>query len=289
MLQRSALLLSQSSRTLAVGMSLAIVLACAAAAAIGAQSARERVEWNKPVEPFRVVGPIYYVGAAGVSAFLIASSDGAILLDGALPETAPQIAANVTKLGFKVTGIRFLLNSHAHFDHAGGLAELKKASGATLVASAGDAPALKSGGAGIPAVGVDRIIADRDTVTLGDTTLQALVTPGHTKGCTTWTMNARDGQRLLRVVFYCSTSVVAPLVGNENYPEIVDDYERSFRTLRELQADVFLANHPTFFELERKRKQMATGAGNPFVDSSELQRFVTSSERAFRAVLAKQR
>jgi metallo-beta-lactamase class B len=270
-------------------MRLAVALACVIVAPLGAQSPDERIEWNRPVEPFRVVGPIYYVGAAGVSAFLITSSQGAILLDGGLPETAPQIAANVTKLGFNVRDIRFLLNSHAHFDHAGGLAELKRVSGAKLVASKGDAPALRSGHAGIPAVAVDRVIGDRETLTVGDTTLQAVMTPGHTKGCTTWTMNARDGGRPLRVVFYCSTSVVAPLVGNTDYPTIIDDYERSFRTLRRLEADVFLANHPNFFELDRKRKQLTTGRDNPFVDSNEFHEFVTTSERAFRAALAKQR
>jgi metallo-beta-lactamase class B len=260
-----------------------------AVACVTAQSPDERVQWNKPLEPFRVVGPIYYVGAAGVSAFLITSPEGAILLDGGLPETAPQIIRNVTKLGFNVSDIKFLLNSHAHFDHAGGLAELKKISRAMLVASAGDAPALKSGEAGIPAVSVDRIIADRETVTIGEATLQALITPGHTKGCTTWTMNASEGRRRLRVIFYCSTSVVAPLVGNNDYPTIIEDYERSFRTLGQLAADVFLANHPNFFGLDRKRKQMETGGANPFVDLNELHTFVTSSERAFRASLAKQR
>jgi metallo-beta-lactamase class B len=266
-----------------------IAIVCTCLVALAAQSSDERREWNKPVEPFRVIGHVYYVGAAGVSAFLITSPSGAILLDGGLPETAPQIIANVAKLGFKFGDVRYLLNSHAHFDHAGGLAELKKASGATVIASAGDAAALRTGAAGIPAVAVDRIIGDRETVSLGETRLEAVITPGHTKGCTTWTMTTTEGERQLRVVFYCSTSVVAPLVGNADYPTIVDDYERSFRTLRELDADVLLANHPSFFDLHRKRKQMTAGGANPFVGGDELQKFVAASERDFRAALAKQR
>ena len=126
-------------------------------------------------------------------------------------------------------------------------------------------------------------------MSLGETRLEAVITPGHTKGCTTWTMTTKEGERWLRVVFYCSTSVVAPLVGNADYPTIVDDYERSFRTLRELDADVFLANHPSFFDLHRKRKQMTAGGANPFAGGDELQKFVAASERDFRAALAKQR
>ena len=254
-----------------------------------AQSPRERVAWNRPVEPFRIIGNVYYVGAAGVSAFLITSADGSILLDGGLPETAPQIAANVAKLGFDVKAVKYLLNSHAHFDHAGGLAELKRLSGATMVASSGDAPALKSGSRDMPPVAVERIVADGESVQVGDARLTALITPGHTKGCTTWTMTTSDGGGPLRVLFYCSTSVVDRLEGNVEYPQIVEDYNRSFDRLRRLEADVFLGNHPVFFDLEGKRKRMAAGRANPFVDPTELQRFVASSEREFRAALAKQR
>ena len=254
-----------------------------------AQSPDERVAWNKSVEPFRIIGNVYYVGAAGVSAFLITSAEGSILLDGGLPETASQIAANVAKLGFDMKSVKYLVNSHAHFDHAGGLAELKRLSGATMVASSGDAPALKSGSRDMPAVVVDRIIADGESLRVGDTTLQAIMTPGHTRGCTTWTMTTTDGGRVQRVIFYCSTSVVDRLVGNVEYPQIVEDYERTFDRLRRLEADVFLANHPVFFNPEAKRKRMGTASKNPFIDPSELQRFVASSERDFRAALAKQR
>ncbi|MGH9371261.1 MAG: subclass B3 metallo-beta-lactamase, partial [Vicinamibacterales bacterium] len=245
------------------------------------QTGAQRAAWNQPVEPFRIIGNVNYVGAAGVSAFLITTPSGSILLDGGLPETVAQIARNIETLGFKVADVKYLLNSHAHFDHAGGLAELKKLSGAAFVASTGDAEALKSGGPSMPAVDVDRIIKDGDTLTLGDTTLTARVTPGHTKGCTTWTMTATDNGRPRNVLFYCSTSVVDRLVGNTGYPGIVADYERSFTTFRSMKADVFLANHPVFFGLEDKRTRMAVGRPNPFIDPAELGRFVDSSEQQF--------
>lgn len=228
------------------------------------------------------------MGATGVSAFLIVTRGGSILLDGGLPETAPQIARNVAELGFRLSDVKFLLNSHAHFDHAGGLAELKRLSGATMVASAGDAPALRAGGPAMPAVVVDRIVGDGDALRLGDTTLTAHVTPGHTKGCTTWTMTATEKGSTHRVVFYCSTSVVDRLVGNAQYPQIVTDYEHSFRKLRALSSDVFLAPHPFFFGLEEKRKRMTEAASNPFVDPAELRRFVENSEREFRSTLNKE-
>jgi metallo-beta-lactamase class B len=253
------------------------------------QSPDQRAAWNRPTEPFRIIGNIYYVGAAGVSAFLITSPEGSILLDGGLPETALQIVANIAALGFDVKGVKYLLNSHAHFDHAGGLAELKRASGATMVASSGDAPVLRAGSRDMPAVVVDRIVADGEAVRVGNATLTAVITPGHTKGCTTWTMTTTEGGRPQRVLFYCSTSVVDRLDGNAQYPQIVEDYERSFDRLSRLEADVFLGNHPVFFNPEAKRKRMAGATANPFIDPTELQRFVAASRSEFLAALEKQR
>ncbi len=249
--------------------------------------ASRREAWNKPFPPFHVIGNIHYVGA-GVSAFLISTPEGSILLDGGLPETAPLIEKSITELGFKLRDVRFLLNSHAHFDHAGGLAALKKASRAKLVASRGDAPALRAGGPDQPAVGVDRVIDDGDTVELGGTVLTARVTPGHTPGCTTWTATVSDANTPYRVVFYCSTSVVDRLLGNSQYPTIVADYERSFLRLRDLSADVFLGPHPEFFHMAEKRARMQSGGANPFIDPSELRRFVDRSEQKFREVLERE-
>jgi metallo-beta-lactamase class B len=268
-----------------IGSGLAVLVVCAA---LASQDAQERRRWNQPIEPFPLIGNIHYVGAAGVSAFLIVSSEGSILLDGGLPETAPLIASNIAKLGFNISDVKYLLNSHAHFDHAGGLAELKKRSGASMIASAGDAPALRTGGPNQPAVDVDRIIGDGETLRLGEAAMTAVITAGHTKGCTTWTTTATDRGQTYRVVFHCSTSVVDRLVDNTEYPQIVADYEKTFEKLRSLSADVFLGAHPSFFDLERKRERMGGSAANPFVDPAELPRFVAASEKQFREQLANQ-
>jgi metallo-beta-lactamase class B len=252
------------------------------------QAGDERARWNQPFAPFRIIGNVHYVGATGVSAFLITSDAGSILIDGGLPETAPQIAANIASLGFKLRDVKYLLNSHAHFDHAGGLTELARLSGATVVASAGDAETLKAGSRDMPAVTIGRVVKDGDTVKVGDITMTARVTPGHTPGCTTWTTTTTENGRSYGVIFYCSTSVVDKLVGNTRYPGIVQDYERSFAAVRAMKADVFLAPHPDFFEMERKRKQMSAGAVNPFIDATELGRFVDRSEQQFRTALKKE-
>ncbi len=246
-------------------------------------------DWNIPFAPFHIIGNIHYVGASGVSSYLITTPAGAILLDGGLPETAPLIEKSIAELGFRVRDVKLLLNSHAHFDHAGGLAALKKASGAQLVASSADAKSLRAGGRQQPAVAVDRVVKSGEDIELGGTRLTAHVTPGHTPGCTTWSMTTTDAGKPYRVVFYCSTTVVDRLVGNVAYPSIVSDYERSFPALRALPADVFLAPHPMQFQMAAKRERMSAGAPNPFIDPSELRRYVDQSEQQFREALARER
>ena len=270
-------------------VNLLLLLMTLSASALAQNTPVQREEWNHPVAPFHVIGNVHYVGAKGVSAFLITTPAGFILIDGGLPETAPQIAKNVAALGFDLRQVKYLLNSHAHFDHAGGLAELKRLSGAKLVASRGDAPALRAGAANQPAVVVERVIDDGATVELGGIVLSARVTPGHTKGCTTWTMTAKDGGKPYNVVFYCSTSVVDRLVGNADYPGIVADYEQSFVRLRALPCDVFLAPHPMFFDMASKLERRKPGAPNPFIDAGELRRHVDESEQKFREQLAQER
>ncbi len=269
-------------------------------AVLAAQSGEgQRAAWNKPCKPFQIIGNIYYVGASGVSSFLIATPRGNILLDGGLPETAPQIERNVVALGFQMRDIKYLLNSHAHYDHAGGLAELKRSSGAEMVASSADAPVLRSGhqpsyGRGqretwFPVVQVDRIIPDGGTISLGGALLTAHLTPGHTKGCTTWTMPVSDNRKIYQVVFYCSTTVAGnQLVNNAKHPGIVADYRHSFAVLRNLPCDVFLGPHPEFFHMNQKVKELASGNRNAFVDPAELKKFVADSEQAFQQELALQ-
>ena len=261
-------------------------------------ASNQRTEWNRPIAPFHIIGNVYFVGTHGLGVYLITTPKGHILLDGALPESAPQIERNVTTLGFKLTEVRYLLNSHAHYDHAGGLFALKQASGAQMVASRADAPDLESGltesfGAGWDqhdrGVKVDRTIDDGETVSLGGTTLTAHVTPGHTRGCTTWSLPVQESGRTYQVVFYCSTSVPGyPLLNNRLYPAIVSDYRHSFQVLRSLPCDVFLTNHTGFFHMDEKLAARKPGTPNPFVRPGELAAYADQSQQEFEQELAKQ-
>ena len=254
-------------------------------------------EWNRPVEPFRIVEGLYYVGAADVSSFLFTTPEGHVLLDGGFPETAEQILANVAKLGFRPTDVKLLISSHAHVDHAGGLAALREATGAVLVASADEKPQLERGGRGdfafgdslpFPPVEVGRTVADGETVRLGGLELVAHVTPGHTRGCTTWTaeLGGHDA------VFFCGVS--APgyrLVDNEAWPAVAEAYEETFRRLRRLPCELFLAAHGWDFDLSVKRGRAAAedAPANPFVDREGCASYLAEAERSFRAELERQR
>ena len=269
----------------------------AASAAFAQSNAQERADWNRQVKPFRLVGNVYYVGLDGVSAFLVATPEGSILIDGGFEESAPLIAKNIADLGFRVAEVKYLLNSHAHYDHCGGLAALKKLSGGKMIASQGDRAVLRSGRQVVegendnlfPPVKVDRIVRDGDTLRLGGSVLTAHLTPGHTPGCTTWSLPVTDHDRTLHVVFYCSTTVVDRLANNPRYPRIVQDYHRSFQALRDLPCDVFLAPHPGFFHLDEKRKRLDAGRVDAFVDSKEMRTYVEQSRESFEAQLAKER
>ena len=261
---------------------------------------RERAG-NQPVAPFRIMGTLYYVGASDITSFLIVTPKGNILLDGGFAETAPQIQANVKSLGFRLEDTKILLNSQAHFDHTGGLAQLKKLTGAQMVASEGDAPMLESGGHGDPYFGdkyvfqpvhVDRRLRNGDTVSLGGTVMTAEITPGHTMGCTTWTMTESESAKSYHVVFVCSTSVLPDirLIDNVKYPNIEKDYEYTFRRLRELPCDIFLASHGGFFNLLDKSERLRRGGKpNPFIDPDGYRNYVKDSEANFLKELGEQR
>ena len=251
--------------------------------------------WSRPVPPFHILGNLYYVGTHEVTAFLLTSPEGHVLLDGGLPESAPRIAASVEALGFDLEDVEVLLNSHAHLDHAGGLAELKARTGARFEAMTEDAEWLRTGHAefgDFPAVAVDRELHDGDRVELGGTTLVAHKTAGHTPGCTTWTTTVEEAGKRYDVVFVCSPNALPQhrLVDNPDYPGIVADFERTFETLRALPVDVFLGSHGSFFHLEEKRAKLAEGAdGTVFVDPEGYRAFVEAKERAFHAELERQR
>jgi metallo-beta-lactamase class B len=243
-----------------------------------AQSDPTSRSWNQPVEPFRIVENVYYVGASDITSYLITTPKGHILLDGGFVETVPMIVANIRKLGFRVEDVKILINSHAHVDHAGGLAELKRLTGATFYASRGDIPQLARGGLDDPHFGnrlpfppiyADRIIEDKQRISLGGTTLVARITPGHTPGCTTWTMRA--GKR--NVVFVGSPSTPSEY---RLTPALIEDYRRQFATLKTLGCDVFLASHGNFFGLA----DMIAGKKR-FAGCDEYHEFVAGFERRF--------
>ena len=249
-------------------------------------------EMNQPVPPFRIVGNLYYVGAKEVCSFLITTPQGHIILDGGFAETAPQIERNVAQLGFKIEDVKILLNSHAHLDHAGGLADLKRKSGARFIASACDAELLRNGGHGdfrfgdtllFPPIAVDRIIGDGETIQVGDQKLTAWLTPGHTKGNTTWVTKISDGAKTYDVVFAGSpTALDYKLIGKESYPGIATDFEKTFAVLRRLPCDIFLSDHGSFFHFLEKRERLIRGENsNPFIDPDGYKTFVAHYEQEF--------
>lgn len=253
-----------------------LVLALCALPAFAQKDSVSR-SWNQPVEPFRIIGNVYYVGASDITSFLITTPKGHIVIDGGFEETAPMIERNIETLGFKVMDVRILLSSHAHYDHAGGLAELKRVTGAKLMAGAGDVAQLARGGLDdsqfgnrfpFPPVEVDRALRDGDRITLGGVTVVARATPGHTRGCTTYTMRVRGRD----VVFIGSPSVPSEYKLTES---LIADYRAQFALLESLPCDVFLAAHGNFFHLAEKIKTRA------FVDPEGYKKFVAAMKAAF--------
>src|SRR5688572_1142345 len=255
-------------------------------AAENAAIKKEWESWNAPFKPFHLIGNIHYVGASGISSFLITTPEGHILLDTGFETTVPRIRDSVMKLGFRLTDIKIILNSHAHTDHAGGHALMQELTGARILMSEADAALLASGGTndftpyskemmGYRPAKADRILRDGDKVTLGGVTLTCHLTPGHTKGCTTWTMDVVEDGKTQHVVFFGSTSILSgvPLVNNAQYPSIADDFTASYRKLKTLPCDVFLAPHGSFFSLHEKAAQFERGTTlNPFIDPTAFER-----------------
>jgi len=253
--------------------------------------------WDTPTEPFKVTDNIYYVGTNGLASYLITSPQGHILIDTAMPEGGPLIEANIKKLGYKLTDIKYLINTHAHMDHTGGLALIKKDSGAQLISGEKDKPLLEGGyypGQNdeflkFPPVKVDRVVHEGDKVKLGNITLTAHETPGHTPGCTSWTTTAKDGNTTRSVIFFCSATVALnKLVTNPTYPGIIDDYKKTFAWSKTVHPDVLLAPHPEMYDMAGKRAKIAKGAPNPFVKPGEFNAFVDDLQKQFVASLDKE-
>ena len=265
-----------------------------------AQYAPANAEWNQPVAPFRIADNLYYVGVKGISSYLIVTPQGDILLDAGFRETVPLIETSIRKLGFHVEDVHILLSSHAHGDHAGGFAAMKVATHARLLASPGDAPLLERGGrddfafadrARFPPVKGDELLKDGVPVRLDGVAMTPHFTPGHTKGCTTWTMTTHDRGQLRQVVFACSLS--APgyrVVNNPRYPKILEDYKSSIATMRGLPCDIFLAPHPGQFGMDDKLAELKAhpDGPNPFVDPAGYKAYLADSEADLDKMAAEQ-
>jgi metallo-beta-lactamase class B len=276
----------------------AVVFAMASVANLSAQSP----DWTAPFPPFHIAGNLYYVGSKGLANYLITTPAGHILINSDLEANVPLIRRSVESLGFKFTDIKILLISHAHWDHDAGSAMIKKQTGATYMVMDADVPVVESGGTAdfhygrdraslYPPTKVDRVLHDGDEVKLGDTVLVAHLTPGHTKGCTTWTMKVSEGGRTYDVVIVGSPNVNAgyKLTNNPAYPQIAADYERTFRVLERLPCDLFLGAHGAYFDMEAKYARMKNSTENPFIDPNGYKKYVKDKEREFRTELDKQK
>jgi metallo-beta-lactamase class B len=252
---------------------------------------------QKYAKPFRIAGNLYYVGANDISSFLITGPEGHVLIDGGYPGTPPLIMRSISELGFNIRDVKVLLNSETHYDHAGGLAELRKASGAQLWTSEPSAPIIESGGDDpinllpirmlvwtrlirYPPARVDHRFKDGDTIRVGSIALTAHITPGHTRGCTSWSFPVRDGDRVLNVVSACSLNVM----GVAKYSGYQADFERSFRILRSLPADVWVTSHARAWGRYRKflARDTAKTPTAPFIDPEGYRAYIDSGEAQFR-------
>jgi len=258
--------------------------------------AEQPAAWMEPFPPHKIAGNLYYVGSKDLASYLITTPEGHILINSSFEESVPLIRNSIEKLGFKFADVMILLISHAHSDHCAGSAEIIRQTKAQYFVMDQDADAVESGGGKksrlnadytqfTPAK-VDRRLKDGDEVKLGGSTLVAHLTPGHTRGCTTWTLKV-DG---LNAVIIGSPNVNPGyiLVGNKDYPSIATDYEKTFSTLKALPVDLFLGAHGGYYDMNAKHAQLGSSSTNPFIDPEGYHRYVADREKAFRDELAKQ-
>lgn len=273
-----------------------------ALAFVGTKEAKLQADWTEPFPAFRIAGNLYYVGSKGLANYLIATPQGHILINSDLEANVPLIRASIESLGFKFNDVKILLISHAHYDHDAGSDMIKKLTGAKYMVMEGDVPVVETGGRSdfhygndpvqlYPPTKVDRVLRDGDQVKLGDAVLTARLTPGHTRGCTTWTMKVKEGGKTRDVVIIGSPNVNPgyKLVGNSVYPGIAEDFERTFEVLKSLPCDYFLGAHGSYFDMETKYAQLKGGVSPAFIDPVGYQDYVADRERAFRRELAKQK
>ena len=256
---------------------------------------------EQPFPPHRIVGNLFYVGSKDLAAFLITTPQGHILINSNLETSVPQIKASVEKLGFHFRDIKVLLISHAHFDHCAGSARIKQMTGAKYMVMDADVREVQDGGRSdfqyshsrgsfFRPAKVDRVLHDGDEIRLGGAVLTAHLTPGHTKGCTTWTLQVHDNGKTYNVVIIGSPNVNPgyKLVHNSQYPQIAQDYERTFATLKAIPCDIFLGAHAGYYGMEEKFARIGTSGTNPFVDPAGYKAYVADREQAFRDELTRQ-
>lgn len=266
-----------------------------------ASPAPNSADWSEPFPAHRMIGNIYYVGSRGLASYLITTPAGHILINSNLKTSVPQIRESVEKLGFRFSDVKILLISHAHFDHDAGSAEIKKLTGAQYMVMDGDVSVVESGGQSdfqygddvalrYPATKVDQVLHDGEQVVLGGAVLTAHKTPGHTRGCTTWSLKVNEAGKSYDVVIVGSPNVNPgyKLVNNARYPQIADDYALGFRVLNSLPCDVFLGAHGGYYGLETKYARLNVGGTNPYIDAAGYKNYLADREQAFRSELEKQ-
>lgn len=255
-------------------------------------------EWNQPQTPFKLHGRSYYVGVHGLSAVVIQTSEGLILLDGGLPQSAPLIEANIQSLGLKVEDIRLIVNSHAHYDHAGGIARLQRDSGAVVAASASGAAALKAGRPGpddpqfgkgggegaFPRVSPVRVVKDKEELRIGDTVITAHLTPGHTPGSTAWTWESCDQGSCLHLVYADSLTAVSldgfRFLGDKTHPDVSDTFKSSIATVEALPCDIMVSTHPGASGLfERLKQRESSRVPDPLIDKQACRIYAANARR----------
>jgi metallo-beta-lactamase class B len=250
--------------------------------------------WTREQAPFRIFGNTWYVGTRGLSAILVVSDRGHVLIDSALPESAPGIAASIEDLGFRVEDVKLIVNSHAHSDHAGGIAELQKASGAAVAASPSGAAALAGGRGGrddpqfeygdsFPAVSKVRRVRDGQTLRAGDVAVTVHHTPGHTPGAASWSWESCEGDRCLNMVYADSLNAVSDdnfrFTGDDRYPGVLEEFTRSLATVESLPCDILLAPHPEFTDLWARLERRSAGDADALIDDTACRRYVEAARR----------
>jgi metallo-beta-lactamase class B len=255
-----------------------------------AARAQDNPDWHREFPGFRVASNLYYVGTADLAVYLIATPKGHILINSDFKQDLPLIKKSIEQLGFAYKDIKVILISHAHGDHDEGIGVIARETGAKLMVMEGDVAEVQSTAPGRPGARVGRVLHDGDTVELGGSKLVARLTAGHTRGCTTWTMQLEEGGRTLNAVIIGSPNVNPGyvLVGNKDYPSIADDYKKTFARLESLPCDLFLGAHGSYFAMLEKHPKLKAGAANPFIDPDGYKAYVAERKSAFQKELERQ-